>query len=200
MLGEFIASISALKRVLEATTFQERARENPEKAVDMLIEFNDDSKIITLARKTSPDDSEWFLNTFQYTRQALLIAKDSLSPDHFIRYSNYFNTSEVFNIVAPRYYIGSTNTQAISPLTEIIPERHGLEVLNILEKKGHLQGIVKANTPDPYMFFKSLAKGYTVSEVKAALKASQSFRLAKENLQFVTNVIHQYPDYVDLVS
>jgi hypothetical protein len=75
-LGKFIAGLGAMKHILKEASFQTEARENPDKAVDMLIEFNENPKLIEYARHLSkPGENEWLLNTFQYTRQALQYAK-----------------------------------------------------------------------------------------------------------------------------
>jgi hypothetical protein len=75
-------------------------------------------------------------------------------------------------------------------------------LLSELEKKGHMQGIVKERGPgsNADLFFNTIAKHQDKDLAKAVLKLSKSFNIAKQDLDFILYTKQVYPEYLDFIT
>jgi hypothetical protein len=190
--------IAMLKIIVSADESRFRNELTPENALQKLQEYNNNRNIINYARRTdAPKNSEeWLLDSFQFA--ASIIAESDI-----LDMARYMNVSEVFKLVAPKFYGSSKLYDIVANLADRCPHDKRLRLMQALEENGHLQGIMRENpwarADAPSMFFGIIGEGRSVEDMKIVLKRSRAFQIAKRDQHFVLETIDTYPAFKDLL-
>ncbi|PCH58707.1 MAG: hypothetical protein COC19_08275 [SAR86 cluster bacterium] len=175
--------------------FQKRL--TPENTLDELKDFNSNPRILAGAEKTAGEyGSEWFLNSFQYASYEVA-EKDIVSMAHYI------NISDVFNLVAPQFYGNTSWNHVVRNLFNRCPPEDSLALLNTLESNGHMQGMMRERhlgCEAVYVYFENATAGLSVEDSIRALKHSPSFAIVKQDQNFRTAVLEDWPEYKSLLD
>lgn len=166
----------------------------PENTLEKLKEYNSNDQIITASKELPPRGE--LLNSFQYAAAKIL-------PGDIVKMAHYLNASEVFNRVAPAF--GGTAWQyVVEIMFDRCPEKERLELLSVLETRGHMQNIVKetglGGAAATSLYFNIITRSLDVQDSIRFLKNSPSFKIARGNKNFAISTIQYHPDYKPLLD